>query len=467
MIRGISTASGVSVTPLTALGVTTVYACVNRISGTVASVPLKLYRALPGGGKEPANKHPLYHLLHDSPNPEMTSVDFRRTVQAQLSLRNNGYALIVRNGLGEVIELQPINPSDVSVSRTDGNGPVVYSIGGEQYPAEKVIHLRNLSSNGITGLDTISVARESIALAVALHENAARFFGNGCRPGGILESDFELDAEQQSHFREQWNKLFSSKNKGQHKLAILAKGMRYISQRMDNDAAQFLESRKQQAIEICQVFGVPPHKVGILDKATFSNIEEQNIEYVVDTILPQLRVWEQTLNMRLLTERERGEYFFEFNVEGLLRGDIGKRYAAYAIGRQWGWLSSDEIRERENMNPLPDDKGKIYLEPMNMREAGTNDDEKNKTQIIKDTFETYGAAIRAGLITPQIDDEEALRAKLGLPAVNADARTAWAERDKGARRPITISGARDLIEEAQQAKAPTEPSQPSEPPSGE
>jgi HK97 family phage portal protein len=378
LIRGLSSASGVTVSPLSALGVTTVYACVNRISGTVASVPLKLYRRLPGGGKEPAQDDPRYHLVHDSPNPEMTSVDFRRTVQGHLSLRNNAYALIVRNGLKNIAELRPIEPADMQVRRDGPGGSLAYYLAGEYKRPEDIIHLRNLSSNGVIGLDAIGLARESIGLAIALHDNAARFFGNGCRPGGIIESEAPLNEEQQSRLREQWERLFSGK--GQHKLAILDKRMKYIAQRVDNDSAQFNESRKQQAIEICQFYGTPPHKVGILDKATFSNIEEQNIEYVVDTILPQLRVWEQTLNMRLLTERERGNLFFEFNVEGLLRGDISKRYAAYAIGRQWGWLNVNEIREKENMNPLDDGKGDVYLEPMNMRPAGTAENESIKEE---------------------------------------------------------------------------------------
>jgi HK97 family phage portal protein len=162
-----------------------------------------------------------------------------------------------------------------------------------------------------------------------------------------------------------------------YKLMILEEGLKYEASRIDNDKSQFIESRKHQDIAICQIFGVQPHKVGILDRATFSNIEQQNIEYVVDTLLPELRTWEQALNTRLLRPQERGEYFFEFNVDGQLRGDFKSRMEGYAIGRQNGWLNADEIRSLENMNPLPDGLGQRYLEPLNMTPAGEQQNEND------------------------------------------------------------------------------------------
>jgi HK97 family phage portal protein len=370
----LSTASGADVTPLTAMGVSTVYACVNRISKTVASLPLKLYRRT-DGGKEPASDHPLYTLLHDAPNPDMTSFDFRSAMQGNLTLRQNAVALIVRNGLGRVAELIPVDPTDLSFESGTA-GRVGYKIKGEQVDASRILHLRGFSTNGLVGIDLLYSVREIIGLAIALQDNAARFFGNGSRPGAILEHPKVLSDEAAKRLRESFERLYKG-NENAGRVAVLEEGLKYVAQRHNNNDSQFVESRKVQDNAIAQVFGIPPHKVGLLDRATFSNIEQQNIEYVQDTVLPFLRTWEQTLNAKLLTPAERTEYFFEYNADGLLRGDFKSRMEGYAIGRQWGWLNVDEIRALENLNKLPDGKGETYLEPLNMTPAGEgrNDDE--------------------------------------------------------------------------------------------
>ena len=371
ILGGLSSASGVTVTPLKALGVSTVFACVNRVGQSVATIPLKLYRTLPDGGRVEAREHPLYTLLHDSPNPEMTSGDFRRAVQSHLSLRNNGYALIVRNGMRQVAELWPLEYADVQVRRaTVAPFALEYTVRGTVYQADSILHLRSMTTNGIVGLDTISTARDAIALAIALQDNAGKFFANGSRPGSILEHPGVLGEEAAKRLRDSFEGLYKG-SENAYKVAVLEEGLKYVSNRTDNVDSQFLESKKQQALEVCQLFGIPPHKVGILDNATFSNIEHQNIEYVQDTLLSACSAWEQSLNMKLLTEVERRTLSFGFVLDGLLRGDIKTRYEAYAIARTWGWLNADDIRALENMNPLPSGKGQVYLQPLNMVEAGT------------------------------------------------------------------------------------------------
>lgn len=346
-----NTASGVTVTPIKAMAVSTVYACVNRIAGTVASLPLKLYRRGATGSVEEATDHPLYRLMHSRPNDEMTSVTFRRTMQANKSLRNVSYAFIVRNGLGEVTDLTPIAPQDITLERATSNSPLVYRVRGTIVQASQILHLKGLSMDGVVPMDLVGTAREAIALAIVLQDNAARFFSNSSRPGAVLEHPGKLSPEAAKRLRESFEKNYKG-SENAYKVALLEEGLKLASNRAHNTDSQFEESRKRQALEITQFFGLPPHKVGILDNATFSNIEEQNLEYVVDTIGLEVAEWEQTLNNQLLNPEEQKTLFFAFKMEGLLRGAIATRYAAYAIGRNWGWLSPNDIRRMENLNPI-------------------------------------------------------------------------------------------------------------------
>lgn len=375
MLWGSKSTSGINVTPLKALGVPTVYACVNHLAKDVAKLPIKLYRRV-DGRKEEATDHPLYSLMHDAPNAEMTSTDFRKAMQANLSLRQNAVAIIVRNGRGEVAELYPVDPVDLRLHR-EKYGPLEYWVDNVRQDPSKILHLKGFTVNGVAGHDLIHTVHDVIGLAVALQDNAAKFFGNGSRPGGLLSHPGSLSDKAFARLKEEMEQKHGGVQNA-YKMMILEEGLKYESSRVDNDKSQFIESRKHQDVAICQVFGVQPHKVGILDRATFSNIEQQNIEYVVDTLLPELRTWEQALNAKLLSPRERGEYYFEFNVDGQLRGDFKTRMEGYAIARQNGWMNADEIRSLENMNPLPDGLGQRYLEPLNMQPAGTDTEESNE-----------------------------------------------------------------------------------------
>lgn len=364
LLAGLSTAAGVNVTPLTAMGVSTVFACINRISGSLASVPLELY-ITNGKNTNKAVKHPVYRLIHDQPNDEMTSVDLRWCMQPKLTLRNNSYAIIVRNGLNEIVKILPVSASSsVQLRRT--NGVLYYDIDGVQYSAYQVLHLRGRSSNGLQGDDTLMAIRDVIGLAMALQENAAKFFGNGSRPGAILESPNQLSDKAAKRLKESFEKI----HKGDpYQIAVLEEGLKYVVQRTDNTDSQMVESRKLQDTAICQAFGVPPHKVGLLDKATFSNIEQQSIEYVTDTLLPICTTWEAALKQKLLTPDEQKTMYFKFNLNGLLRGDMASRFTAYSIARQNGWMSADDILELEERNPLKEG-GDEYWRPVNMAVVG-------------------------------------------------------------------------------------------------
>lgn len=352
LFGGISSAAGVKVTPLRAMGVSTVYACVNRIAGTVSTLPLKLCQKTPEGGSRDATELPLYSLMHDQPNPEMTSATFRRTMQANKSLRNVAFAYIVFNGLGEVVELVPIPPWEITFQRPPGSIDLVYTVRGQIVPPKNILHLKGMTLDGVWPLDMTGMMRDTIGLAIALQDNAAKFFANGSRAGATLEHPGKLSAKSAARLKESFEKNYKGTDKAYSTL-LLEEGMKLVSQRETSSDSQMEESRKRQSQEIAQFYGVPPHKVGILDNATFGNIEEQNIEYVVDCIVNEITEWEQTMNMKLLTVEQRAEgYYFCFVVDGLLRGSITTRYAAYAVARNWGWLSRNDIRKLENMSPI-------------------------------------------------------------------------------------------------------------------
>lgn len=372
-LLGQTSLAGVKVTPLKALGIGTVYACVNLVARTIATLPLKLMRRTTSGGSEPAYDHPIYDLVSSVPNDEMTSSEFRIAMQGHLSLRNNSYAFIERNLAGQPISITPIHPSEVRVSRgTDQK--LRYEYQGSAYRPESILHLKTYSQNGVVGSDLITVVGDVIGLAIALETNAMAFFGNSSRPSLTLETPKTLSDGAFKRLQD----MLANNHQGAeraYKTLILEEGLKAARARSENRDAQFDESRDRQDRAIARVFGVPPHKVGVINAEPRANVEEQNLEFVTDTINSTAVFWEQALARQLLTAEERKQYFFHFQLEGLLRGNIKDRYAAYAIARNWGFMNVDEIRAKENMNPLPDGKGQRFLEPLNMREAGTESGE--------------------------------------------------------------------------------------------
>jgi HK97 family phage portal protein len=366
MIRGYSTTrSGMHVTADTALACAAVNACVRVVSEDVAKLPLILYRRLPDGGKERATEHPLFRLLHSRPNAWQTSFEFREMMQGHLELRGNAYAMKVTSGR-RVLELVPIHPDRVTVKQ-DTNFTLRYTVTptGDEFTAGQILHLRGMSSDGFTGMSTLNHAREAVGLAKATERHGATMFGNGARPGGILSHPARLSPEAAKRLKEQWDDAHSGDNA--NGTAILEEGMSWAQMGMTSEDSQFLETRKFQRSEIASFFRIPPHMIGDLERATFSNIEHQGQEYVRGSLDPRLQRWTQRLNADLLTPAEQEEYFFEFLTDALLRGDTKARYDAYSTAITNGFMSRNEARVRENLNPAPGlDE---FLQPLNMGTA--------------------------------------------------------------------------------------------------
>lgn len=364
---GGTAASGVHVDEETSLRYSAVFAAVRILAESVAALPLFVYRRLPRG-KEKAVDHPLYNLLHLQPNPEITSFTFREVMMAHLSLWGNAYTEIERDGGGRVKALWPLPPNRVFPERDPVTTKIRYRVSLPDrnvvfLPSENVLHVVGLSLNGLVGVSPIRMAREAIGLGLAAEEYGARFFANDASPGGVLEYPGRLSQEAVERIRKTWEMMFSGLSK-KHRIALLEEGMKFHQISIPPEDAQFLQTRKFQVTEIARIFRIPPHMLADLDRATFSNIEHQSIEFVVHTLTPWLVRIEQAINTKLFTPSEKDVFFAEFQVNGLLRGDIKSRFDAYAVGRQWGWLSVNDIRELENMNPV--DGGDVYLMPLNM-----------------------------------------------------------------------------------------------------
>lgn len=357
--------SGQTVNAMTAMQMTAVYACVRIIAEGIAQLPLSVYRMTADGGKIKAPQHPLYYLLHDAPNPEMTSFVFRETLMSHLLLWGNAYAQIIRNGRGEVIGLYPLLPDRIEVSRND-EGKLIYTYtrckdeANAKYafeqvklPAYQVLHIPGLGFDGLIGHSPIAMARNAIGMSMAAEEFGATFFANGATPGGVLEHPgIVKDPER---LRESWHAQFAGKNS--HNIAVLEEGMTFKPMSVPPEEAQFLETRKFQIDEIARIFRVPPHMVGDLERSSFSNIEQQSLEFVKYTLGPWVARWEQSLKQALLLPSEKRSYLVKYNLDGLLRGDYESRMNGYAVGRQNGWLSANDIRELENLNRIPAEEG--------------------------------------------------------------------------------------------------------------
>ena len=375
------TASGKYVTERSAMQMTAVYCCVRILSEAVASLPLQFYRYTDDGGKEKAVEHPLYFLLHDEPNPEMTSFIFRETLMTHLLLWGNAYSQIIRNGKGEVVALYPLMPDRMKVDR-DEHGRLYYEytvydsddVDGRKgtnkvgrtvrLQPHDVLHIPGLGFDGLVGYSPIAMAKNAIGLAIATEEYGSKFFANGAAPSGVLEHPGTI--KDPSKVRESWQATFGGSGNA-NKIAVLEEGMKYTPISISPEQAQFLETRKFQIYEIARIFRVPPHMIGDLEKSSFNNIEQQSLEFVKYTLDPWVSRWEQAMVRALLTPDEKKKYFFKFNVDGLLRGDYQSRMNGYATARQNGWMSANDIRELENLDRIPVEQGgDLYLINGNM-----------------------------------------------------------------------------------------------------
>jgi len=375
-----STTSGKTVNEKTAMQTTAVYACVRILSETIASLPLHIYRHSENG-KEKALQHRLYRLLHDEPNTEMTSFVFRETLMSHLLLWGNAYAQIIRDGRGNVVSLYPLLPDRMTVDRTS-MGDLFYEYHKESGSVilrkEEVLHIPGLGFDGLVGYSPIAMAKNAIGMAIATEEFGARFFSNGASPGGVLEHPGVV--KDPKRIRDSWNEVYQG-SANAHRIAVLEEGMKFQPISIPPEQAQFIATRKYQLNEIARIFRIPPHMIGDLEKSSFSNIEQQSLEYVKYTLDPWVVRWEMSLQRALLTEKEKQEYFIKFNVDGLLRGDYQSRMNGYATGRQNGWLSANDIRELEDLNRIPEDLGgDLYLVNGNMMTLqSTNSSKKYET----------------------------------------------------------------------------------------
>jgi len=362
------------VSPQRAMQTSAVFACVRILSESLAQLPVKVLEKDASGAVHEVTQIPLATLLGTSPNSYQSGFQFREMGQAHCALWGNFYAEILKNKLGEVVGLYPLNawgctPRMVGTEK-------VYDVNGVTLRDDEVLHIPALGYDGIKGLSPIAMHRTSIGMTLAAEEFGAGFYANGTRLAGVLEHPQSLSDGAGARLRENWSNVYAgAANSG--KVAVLEEGMKFNPLTMPLEDAQYIESRKFQVTDIARIYRIPPHMVGDLDRATFSNIEQQGIEFVVHTMMPWVARWEQEINRRCFPQNGR-QMFVKFNLGGLLRGDLNSRYTAYSLGRQWGWLSINDIRALEDMNPIAD--GDTYLQPLNMQPAGTPPPDPDKSK---------------------------------------------------------------------------------------
>lgn len=373
MFGGLDSDTGVVITESTALAITTVWSCVRAISEDVAKLPLVVYKRT-SDGKEVAYDHPLYTILHDAPNSEMTSMEFRENLTAQLVLRGNAYAQIRKNGMGRVVDLWPLRADRMQVKRTE-SGALVYEYpnpGTDRtavFTANEILHIRGMSPDGILGYSPITVHRNSLGLARSQEKFAGRFFKNAATPPLKFEHPGKLGDAAYARLKKAMNEEHVGSDNF-HRAIIAEEGMKIEAIGLSNEDSQFIESREFQVPEIARIFRVPLHKIQHLKQATFSNIEHQAIEYVVDTLQSWCVRWEQRANVQLLTPEERKQgYFVEHKIVGLLRGASKERAeyykAALGAGGSPPWMTQDEVRSLENMNAMGGNAA-VLREPSNV-----------------------------------------------------------------------------------------------------
>lgn len=364
--------SGMLVSQESATRLTAVWCAVRILSETLASLPLFVYERQEPRGRRRALDHPLNEMLHSQPNDDMSSFFFRELMQAQVVLKGNAYAPIRRDGAGRPRELWPLTTQRVEPKRTTAGGLTYFITLNdgtiEPWAASDMLHIPGLSFDGVKGKSVIGANRDAIGLGLAAQKYGAKLFARGGRvPGVIQTQSARLDPDQRKNIGESWSSSVGGPDNW-HKVAVLDRGMEYKEIGIKPDDGQFLETRKFQVIEIARMFKVQPHLLFDLERATFSNIEQQSLEFVIHTMRPWLVRWEQEMNRKLLTREERRRLFVEFNIDGLLRGDSAARGAFYAVGRNWGYLSANDIRDWENL-PGIGEQGESYLVPFNMMNA--------------------------------------------------------------------------------------------------
>lgn len=372
MFGGYRSKTGISINEDTAIKVIAVFACIRLLSEQIACLPLPLYKKVQSG-KEKAYNHPLYSVLNEIANPEQTAFEFWQMMMVNMLLTTDGYAEIVRNTAGDVVELWPIPTNRVIPDRNPRTKERMYHVTFEDgtydtlYP-ENILRLQGMRMERLKGYEPIQIAKECIGLSIAAEEYGASYFSNGAHPSGIIEYTETLKGDALKEYKEEVRKVYSGLGNS-HRLMLLEKGAKFNKISAPPEEAQMLQTRKHQVVEVSRFFNVPPHKIMDMERATFSNIEELNISFAQDTLVPWCIKIKQGVTKDLLTEKERKKYFAEYNLNALMRGNMESRYKSYAIARNWGWLSVNEIRELENKNGIGPD-GDEYLRPLNMVPVG-------------------------------------------------------------------------------------------------
>ena len=367
-------AGGRAVTDIDALSVVAVFAAVRVIAETIATLPLHLYRRLQPRGRERATEHPLYWLLHDDPNPEMTHTAFWEAIIGHAVLRGTAYAEIQRDQDNRVQALWPLRPDRMRMDRT-AEGQIVYfyrlADGREQpFRRGEILTVPGFGGDGYQGYSVVRLHAEAIGLALDSQAYAARFFRNDSRPGGVLQTPGQLTDEAFKRLKSSWEEAHRGVENA-HRVAILEEGTTWQAVAMSSRDAQFLEQRRFGVEEVARMFRLPPHTIGDLSRSTFTNIEHQGLELVTLSLRPWAVRVEEAVERCLLTNAERRTFYVEHLVDGLLRGDIQTRFAAYSVSKQNGWNSANDIRELENQNPIPADQGgDTYMVQLNMTPAG-------------------------------------------------------------------------------------------------
>jgi HK97 family phage portal protein len=363
---GGGSSSGVRVSADSAKRISAVFACVSIISRNVATLPLKLYQERSDGGKEVASRHPLYDVLYSTPNRFQTSSEFRQMMQGHFELRGNAYAEITPGPRGFADQLIPMHPDRVVVT-VDSRGMPVYKYSDPRtnqsrtLVSEEVFHLKGWSDDGITGQSTLALGADVFGVAIAAQDYSARYFANDATPPVYITGANFKDDTARDKFKENLQREQTGRNR--HKAAVLPIGLDIKSLDIKASDAQLLEARKYSRIEICSMFGVPPHMIGETDKAaTYASVEQFNISFAVQCLLPRLVTWEQAITRDLIIVPK---YFPKFSMAALLRGNTAERFAAYKIAIENGWMCQDDVRMLEDMNPIPNGVGAKFWRPLN------------------------------------------------------------------------------------------------------
>ena len=364
------TLAGITVTKDAALKLSAAWRCTSILTGSVAMLPLPVYQRRRDGGKERATNHPLYALLHDRPNAWQTSHEWRELLMHHLLWRGNAYSRIVKGPRGPVDQLVPMHPDAVTPEQ-QRDGSIKYRVRMQDGQTQtlyddEVFHLRGLSDDGVTGLDVITHAAQTMGIGLAQERFAGQFFAQSPAPGAVAEHPGQLGKEATERLRDQMAKRATGAN--QQKLLVLEEGMKFTQMQVGLTAeqAQLIQARETSAEDVCRWFGVPPHMAGLTAKSTSwgTGIEQQSIGYVVYTLLPWLRKWEARISHDLILAPDT--YYAEFIVDALLRGDAKSRAETLQIWRRNGIVNADEWRAMENLNAIPDGAGEIYTIEANM-----------------------------------------------------------------------------------------------------